>query len=203
MTLSCTHAPAYPALPAAFNMAAHVLAMATTNADQPALELLHPDHTEVWTYGQIQAAIAGVATGLLATGLVPGDRVLMRLGNSFEFPVLFLAAITAGLIPVPTSAMLTGPEVAKLCDLVTPALIVADADVAIPAQPPCPVLPAAALAAMHSLTPHPFALGDPNRLAYIIFTSGTSGRLAGGGPRPSRHFGPRHDVARVVRAYPQ
>jgi acyl-coenzyme A synthetase/AMP-(fatty) acid ligase len=29
---------------------------------------------------------------------------------------------------------------------------------------------------MHSLPPQPFALGDPNRLAYIIFTSGTSGQ---------------------------
>ena len=63
-----------------------------------------------------------------------------------------------------------------LCDLVAPALIVADSGVALPAPAPCPVLPASALASMHALPPHPFDLGDPNRLAYIIFTSGTSGR---------------------------
>lgn len=157
-------------------MAAHVLAHGAKLSDQPALELLHTDHSEVWTYGALRAAVAGVATGLRMRGLTPGDRILMRLGNSTEFPLLFLAAITAGLIPVPTSAMLTGPEVAKLCDLVAPALIVADAAVAVPAAPPCPVLPAAALQAMHALPPHGFEMGDPNRLAYIIFTSGTSGR---------------------------
>ncbi len=176
MMLSVTQAPPYPRLPAHFNMAAHVLAQGAATPDRPALELLHPDHSEVWTYAQVQAAVAGVATGLRAQGLRPGDRVLMRLGNSLAFPVLFLAAITAGLIPVPTSAMLTGPEVAKLCDLVSPALIVADEGVAIPDHPPCPVLPAAALQAMHALPAHPFEMGDPNRLAYIIFTSGTSGR---------------------------
>jgi acyl-coenzyme A synthetase/AMP-(fatty) acid ligase len=157
-------------------MAAHVLALAAAQPDHPALEILHPDRTEVWTYGQVLSAIGGVASGLLAQGLLPGDRLLMRLGNSFDFPVLFLAAITAGLIPVPTSALLTSPEVAKLCDLVGPALIIAESGIAIPAHPPCPVLPASALAEMHRLPPHPFALGDPNRLAYIIFTSGTSGQ---------------------------
>lgn len=156
-------------------MAAHVLARAATLPDHPALEVLHADKTEVWTYAQVQAAVAGVATGLRAQGLHPGDRVLMRLGNSLDFPVVFLAAITAGLIPVPTSAMLTGPEVAKLCDLVAPALIVAGDGVAVPSAPPCPVLPASALQAMHTLLPLGFDMGDPDRLAYIIFTSGTSG----------------------------
>jgi len=176
MHLSSSQAPAYPALPARFNMAAHVLARGATTPNQAALELLHPDSTEVWTYAQVQAAVAGVATGLKAQGLRPGDRVLMRLGNSLAFPVVFLACITAGLIPVPTSAMLTGPEVAKLCDLVTPALIVADGGIAVPDALPCPVLPASALPAMHHLPPLAYEMGDSNRLAYIIFTSGTSGR---------------------------
>lgn len=176
MMVSQTFAPPYPALPSPFNMAAHVLARAGTMPDRPALELLFADRTEVWTYGKVQAAVAGVATGLRALGLVPGDRVVMRLGNSLDFPVLFLGAITAGLIPVPTSAMLTAPEVAKICDLVAPALIVADAGVAVPAVARCPVLPASALRDMHALAPHPFDMGDPDRLAYIIFTSGTSGR---------------------------
>lgn len=174
--LSVTQPLPYPALPVSFNMAAHVLAQAAALPDKPALELLHAAHAEIWTYAQIARAVRGVASGLLAQGLAPGDRVLMRLGNSVEFPVLFLAAIAAGLIPVPTSAMLTGAEVAKLCQLVTPALIVADEGVPVPAAPPCPVLPAAALTDMHSLAPQPFALGDPNRLAYIIFTSGTGGQ---------------------------
>lgn len=171
-----SHAPPYPALPAAFNLAAHVLAKAPQHPEKVALEVLGADGASVWTYAEILAAVQGVASGLVALGLVPGDRILMRLGNSVEFPVLFLASICAGLIPVPTSAMLTGPEVAKLCDLVEPALIVVEDGVALPDAPPCPVLPAGRLAQMHALPPHPFQMGDANRLAYIIFTSGTSGR---------------------------
>jgi acyl-coenzyme A synthetase/AMP-(fatty) acid ligase len=170
---SISHSPAYPALPAAFNMAAHVLARAQAHPDKPALEVL--GHSR-WTYAQLLAAVQGTAAGLTALGLAPGDRILMRLGNSVEFPVLFLAALTAGFVPVPTSALLTGDEVADLCHLTAPALIVAEAGIALPYAPPCPVLPAADLAAMHSLPPLPFVMGDPNRLAYIIFTSGTSGR---------------------------
>ena len=62
-------------------MAAHVLAHGAKLSDQPALELLHTDHSEVWTYGTLRAAVAGVATGLRMRGLTPGDRILMRLGN--------------------------------------------------------------------------------------------------------------------------
>lgn len=174
--ISLTQSPPYPALPPAFNLAAHVLSRAAARPDAVALEVLGADGDDVWTFGQIQAAVQGVATGLVALSLVPGDRVLMRLGNCVAFPLLFLGAITAGLVPVPTSAMLTGPEVAKLCDLVEPALIVAGDGVALPAVPPCPVLPVADLAAMYGLAPHPFVMGDADHLAYIIFTSGTSGR---------------------------
>ncbi|RUS60401.1 benzoate--CoA ligase [Pseudorhodobacter sp. E13] len=181
--LSLVEAPPFPALPEAFNLAAHVLAEGNRRPEALALRLLSADHSEDWTYGTLIAAIGGVATGLQAQGLQPGDRILMRLGNSVAFPVLFLAAIAAGFVPVPTSAMLTAPEVAVLCDLVAPALIVADAGgIALPANPPCPVLPAAAMAAMYDLPPAAFDLGDANRLAYIIFTSGTSGR-----PQPVAH----------------
>jgi len=165
-----------PVLPLRFNMAAHVLSAGAQTPDKDALHLVSTTGAESYTYGRLIASVRGVATGLLAFGLQPGDRILMRLDNSVDFPVLFLAAITAGLIPVPTSAQLTAPEVAKLCHAVAPALIVAACGVAVPEAPPCPVLPVLDLTAMADLPPADYAMGDPNRLAYIIFTSGTSGR---------------------------
>jgi long-subunit acyl-CoA synthetase (AMP-forming) len=39
-----------------------------------------------------------------------------------------------------------------------------------------PVLAAADLMAMQHLAPCAYQMGDPGRLAYIVFTSGTSGR---------------------------
>ena len=109
-------------------------------------------------------------------GLKPGDRILMRLGNTPEFPILFLAAITAGLVPVPTSNQLTTVEVDKICKDLSPALIVADAGISMPSGAPCPVISAQTLHGFHHLTPADYQTGDPERLAYIIYTSGTSGQ---------------------------
>ncbi|HEX9856931.1 MAG TPA: class I adenylate-forming enzyme family protein [Paracoccaceae bacterium] len=162
--------------PSPFNLAAHVLARAGDLPDKCALQVIRPAGTESWSYARLAAAVQGCGTGLLALGLTPGDRVLMRLGNTPEFPVLFLGAIAAGLVPVPTSAQLTGPEITRMAQVVQPALIVAGLGVSLPDPQPCPVLPAAALAGMASLPPCDWAMGAPDRLAYIVFTSGTSGR---------------------------
>ncbi|OYU18399.1 MAG: benzoate--CoA ligase [Rhodobacteraceae bacterium PARR1] len=177
--LSIHQAPAFPPCPAPFNLAAHVLRRAGELADKNALQIVGTTGAERWSYGRLAAAVQGCATGLLARGLGPGDRVLIRLGNTVEFPVLFLGAITAGLIPIPTSAALTVPEITKLATLCRPALIVAADGVALPDPLPCPVLSAADLRAMEALPPTDFAMGDPDRAAYIVFTSGTSGNPRG------------------------
>ena len=93
--------------PAPFNMAAHVLARAGELADKIALSVIGGAQTESWTYAELEAAVRGTATGLLREGLSPGDIVLMRLGNTPDFPVAYLGAIAAGLVPVPTSSQLT------------------------------------------------------------------------------------------------
>lgn len=157
-------------------MAGYVLNCAPALADKLALSIVGHDDQQDWSYAQIEAAVRGCATGLLQMGLTPGDRILMRLGNTPEFPILFLAAITAGLVPVPTSTQLTTVEVDKICNDLTPALIVADDGVAMPTSAPCPVLNAKALHEFHKLPPADYQTGDPNRLAYIIYTSGTSGK---------------------------
>jgi acyl-coenzyme A synthetase/AMP-(fatty) acid ligase len=163
-----------PSSPTSFNLAAHALRHAVDLGDKPALEILHADHVEVWSYARIEAAVRGIGTGLLALGLEPGSRVLLRLGNSAVFPLAYLGAIAAGLVPVPTSAALTEAEISRMAGLVGPALIVADAGIALPVCA-APVLPAAELMAMQNLAPCIYDMADPDRLAYIVFTSGTSG----------------------------
>jgi acyl-coenzyme A synthetase/AMP-(fatty) acid ligase len=165
--------------PAAFNAAAHVLAHAGATPDKVALAVLSPTGAERWSYARLAAAVGGVAAGLVARGLVPGDRVLVRLGNAPAFPVVFLACLTAGLIPVPTSAQLTGPEITRLAAVVAPRLIVAGPGIALPDPLPCPVLAEADLAALHALPPLAPVMGPPDRPGYIVFTSGTSGQPRG------------------------
>ncbi|MGB3313583.1 MAG: class I adenylate-forming enzyme family protein [Albidovulum sp.] len=172
---SVTETKAHPACPAPFNLAAHVLAQARARPDHIALQIMRANGAERWSYGRLEAAVRGVATGFLQAGLRPGDRVMLRLGNGVAFPLAFLGAVTAGLVPVPTAAGLTAGEVTRLCATIRPALIVACAGVSLPEMPPCPVLPDADLRAFETLSPADYVMGAPDRLAYIVFTSGTSG----------------------------
>lgn len=160
--------------PATFNMAAHVLARATEIPDKCALAILGPNCVEEWTYAALEAAVRGTATGLLQAGLHPGDIVLMRLGNTVDFPLAYLGALAAGLVPVPTAAALTEPEVSKIIDTLKPKAILRDPDVACSPHPAIRNLDE--LRPMRNLPPANLHMGDPDRLGYIIYTSGTSGR---------------------------
>lgn len=160
--------------PAPFNLAAHVLAEARRLPDKIALAVLSHTGSERWSYARLEDRVLRLASGLLAQGLRPGDRVLLRLGNRPDFPVAFLAAIAVGLVPVPTSAQLTGPEITRLTPQFAPKLILAQAGIALPDPAPCPVITDIDALARHDRAA--CQMGDPDRLAYLVYTSGTSGR---------------------------
>ncbi|WP_439150118.1 class I adenylate-forming enzyme family protein [Sulfitobacter sp.] len=160
--------------PAPFNMAAHVMAQATPLGDKTALCVVGPQGSEDWSFAALEAAVRGTATGLLALGLEPGDIVLMRLGNTVDFPLAYLGALAAGLVPVPTAAALTAGEVASMITTLGPKAILRDPDVACPDSAQTVSLDA--LRAMRDLPPADWHMGDPDRLGYIIYTSGTSGK---------------------------
>jgi len=164
-----------PPCPAPFNLAAYVLGRAQELGGKTALVVMGPDGAEQWSYARLEAAVRGTASGFLANGLRPGDRLVMRLGNSVEFPICYLAALAADIIPVPTSPLLTAPEVTRIATDISPRLIVAEEGLALPLEPPCPVLSAEAMRGMYDLSPACYAMGDPDRPGYIIYTSGTSG----------------------------
>lgn len=161
--------------PAPFNLAAHVLRHARDMGDKPALILAGPEGDIVWSFTELEARVLGIAGGLKDMGLRPGARILLRLGNTVEFPLAYLGAIAAGMIPVPTSAQLTTPEVTALCAGLKPDLIIAGDGIACPEPLPCPVLPEAGLHALEGHAPGTYDMGEPDRPAYIIYTSGTSG----------------------------
>jgi len=152
-------------------MAAYVLERGAAQPDKVALSLLG---AQDWTYAALRAAVLGTATGLLRAGLVPGDRVLLRLGNTVDFPIAYLGALAAGLVPVPTASALTAPEVAPMITTIQPALILRDPDVACPDDPR--ILPLEQLRALRDLPAADWHMGDPERPGYIIYTSGTSGK---------------------------
>ncbi|KIC26689.1 MULTISPECIES: class I adenylate-forming enzyme family protein [unclassified Leisingera] len=159
--------------PSPFNLAAHVLRHAARLAGKTALSVLDGDAPDDWSYARLEAAVRGTGTGMLRAGLVPGDIVLMRLGNTVEFPVAYLGAIAAGLIPVPTSSQLTEAETARMISDLDPAAVLRDPAVACASHPK--QISTEALLDMHGLPPCEYAMGDPKRLAYVVYTSGTSG----------------------------
>lgn len=161
--------------PAPFNLAEHVLAAGRATPDRIALVILRAAGAERWSYGRLTDAVLGVAGGLLNRGMRPGDRLLLRLGNGVGFPLAFLGAIAAGIVPVPTAAGLTAPEVARVAALTRPAMVVAGPGIALPDPAPVPVLTEADLRGFEGGPRADWAMGDPDRLAYVVTTSGTSG----------------------------
>lgn len=165
--------PAAPC-PSPFNLAAHVLRRAPALADKVALSVLQADGAQDWTYAALEQAVRGTGTGLLRAGLTPGDIVLMRLGNTVDFPIAYLGAIAAGLVPVPTSSQLTAPETARMIEELSPAAVLRDPAVGSAVHPH--EIDLTALRGMRDLEPCDWNMGDPNRMAYVVYTSGTSGR---------------------------
>ncbi len=164
------HAPC----PSDFNMAEYVLAHADVTPEKVALSVLSNSGARRISYAQLKSDVLGVAQGLLYTGVEPDDRVLMRLGNTVDFPITYLAAIAIGAVPVPTSSVLTKTEVAKIITDIDPTVIVHDGACALP-DTAHRVLNVEQIAAFKSNESAEFHRGDPNRLAYIVYTSGTSG----------------------------
>jgi acetyl-CoA synthetase len=66
------------------------------------------------TYGELATRTTRFAQHLASLGVEPGDRVLVRLPNSIDYPTAFLGALKRGAIAVPTSTLLTAEEVRYL-----------------------------------------------------------------------------------------
>src|SRR6056297_186742 len=161
-------------IPSPFNLARDVLAAGHATPDKVALAVLGPARAERWSFSRLEAAVRGMASGLLSQGLQPGDRLLLRLGNTPEFPVAFLGAIAAGIIPVPTAEALTESELDRMVPVIKPDAILAAQGASLPRLRNGPVL--SDLAGLIDHPPAEYQQGDPDRLAYIVFTSGSSGR---------------------------
>jgi acyl-coenzyme A synthetase/AMP-(fatty) acid ligase len=164
--------------PAPFNMAAHTFAPAARVPNKVALEVLGGPGpaTERWTHGALAEAVRRTAAGLAAQGLAPRQRLLLRLGNSADFPLLFFAANALGAVPVPVSAQLTAAELGPILEEVAPRLICLGPGLSLPDPPGAPVLDAGAVAALRRHEPTGFAATGPDDPAYMVLTSGTASR---------------------------
>jgi acetyl-CoA synthetase len=137
------------------------------------------------TYGELARRTSRFAQHLRDLGVAAGDRVLVRLPNSIDYPTAFLGAMKRGAIAVPTSTLLTAAEVRYLLEDSQAAALVIDeaawtsmrATLEHAGQLKHVILAGAALEdALAKVTdfepPHATRADDP---AYLVYTSGTTG----------------------------
>jgi len=100
------------ALPERFNIAAHLLAVNAERGDK----LAYIDDTTRLTYRELDERVRRCAAGLQRLGLRREDRVLMAMHDSIDFPIAFLGALYAGIVPVAVNTLLTTDDYAYMLE---------------------------------------------------------------------------------------
>jgi benzoate-CoA ligase len=95
-----------------FNFAQHLLAL---NQVRPAKAAFIDDHGTV-SYGELEERIKRMAAGLRGLGLRREERVLLLMHDCNDWPVSFLGAMYAGLVPVCVNTLLTADDYAYMLE---------------------------------------------------------------------------------------
>ena len=95
-----------------FNFAQHLLAANTSRPDKPAFI----DDSGSLSYSQLEQRVRRLAAGLRAAGIKREERVLLLMQDGLDWPVSFLAALYAGLVPVAVNTLLTADDYAYMLE---------------------------------------------------------------------------------------
>ncbi|MEL6736413.1 MAG: long-chain fatty acid--CoA ligase [Pseudomonadota bacterium] len=136
-----------------------------------------------FSYVELSDRTARLAASLVAKGLRPGDRVAVLMTNTVHYLECMLACWHAGLACVPINARLHPSEIAFILDqsgaktvFVSPTL--SDA-LSVTVTIDTITVPSAAFEALMKTEPVAIADRGPDDLAWLFYTSGTTGRPKG------------------------
>ena len=142
-----------------------------------------------WTYEDLILAAGRVANALQVRGVSPGDRVAAQVEKSVEALVLYLGCLRAGAVFLPLNTAYTAAEVEYFVGDAEPALVVcdpakADAIRAVVGDVTVDTLDASGRGSLSDLAANqsnafPTVVVEPEDLAAILYTSGTTGRSKG------------------------
>jgi benzoate-CoA ligase len=184
------------AAPAAkFNFAHHLL---DRNAARPAKPAFIDDLGAL-PYGELARRVRCLAAGLIALGLRREERVLLLMQDANDWPVSFLGALYAGLVPVAVNTLLTADDYAYMLEhsraqavlvsgallpALSSALIKSDHEVhtVIVSRPVAPLHPAEVEFEAFLAANEPLARAAPTNAddpAFWLYSSGSTGRPKG------------------------
>jgi benzoate-CoA ligase len=101
-----------PPPPETFNFAQHLLALNAGRAEKA----VYVDDVGTLTYGQLDERVRRLAAGLRGLGLRREERVLLLMLDCNDWPVSFLGALYAGLVPVAVNTLLTADDYAYMLE---------------------------------------------------------------------------------------
>ena len=138
------------------------------------------------TWAGLEDEVGRIATGLGAAGLVGGQRVMLVAGNRLEFVTTYLGVLRAQAVAVPVNPGSAVGELARMLEDSGSRVVVADAGTvdavreAVAFVDPAPRVVVIGEASYDELRAAPARpvppLQDPEKLAALLYTSGTSGR---------------------------
>jgi benzoate-CoA ligase len=190
-----THPDTAPPLGAHFNFAQHLI---QRNKARPAKAAFIDDQGAL-SFGELEQRIRRMAAALLALGVRREERVLLLMHDCCDWPVSFLGALYAGIVPVAVNTLLTADDYAYMLQnsraqavLVSGALLPTlqaaldqgkhEVKHLIVSNPPTE-LPAGALAMTSLLAQHPPldkpAPTRPDDPGFWLYSSGSTGRPKG------------------------
>ncbi len=93
-----------------FNFAQHLLDRNRDRGSSPA----YTDDHETMTYGELDVRVRRMSAALVALGMRREERVLLLMHDCNDWPVAFLGAIHAGIVPVAVNTLLSGDDYAYI-----------------------------------------------------------------------------------------